>query len=82
MMGGGMGSFGFAGIGLGSVIGLVFLALIIWVTVTIIKNNNDRNNSVSSQLEESPLDILKKRYVKGEITQEQFNSLKNDIKTV
>ena len=37
-----------------------------------------RNNNVQSQ-KETPLEILKKRYAKGEITKEQFLEMKNNI---
>jgi len=37
-----------------------------------------RNTNVQSQ-KESPLEILKKRYAKGEITKEQFEEIKKNI---
>lgn len=36
-----------------------------------------KNNSHSQK--ETPLDILKKRYVKGEITKDQFDEMKKNI---
>ena len=37
------------------------------------------NGSKSSVQEESALDILRKRYVKGEITKEEFEDMKKNI---
>ena len=37
-----------------------------------------RNNTSQSQ-NETPLDILKKRYAQGEITKEQFDEMKKNI---
>lgn len=80
---GGMGSFGLGTMGgFGWIIPLLFLGLVIWGIVKIANNNKEGNDSRPTGTVESPLDILKKRYVKGEITREQFNSFKNDIKVV
>ncbi len=35
--------------------------------------------SKSARIAESPLDILKARYAKGELTQEQFEQMKKDL---
>lgn len=48
---------------------IIIVVLIIFLT---------RNNNVQSQ-KETPLDILRKRYAKGEITKEQFDEMKKNI---
>jgi putative membrane protein len=40
-------------------------------------NNNDYQDRLRDS--ESPLEILKKRYAKGEITKEQFQEMKKEI---
>jgi putative membrane protein len=38
-----------------------------------------KSSESRGQPNETPLDILKKRYAKGDITKEEFESLKKDI---
>jgi putative membrane protein len=40
--------------------------------------NTDRNHSESKD-SETPIEILKKRYAKGEITKEEFDQMKKDL---
>jgi len=57
---------------------IVFIFILIAIGVLIfyaIKKNQNTNFSSS----ETPLDILKKRYAKGEISKEDFNKIKNDL---
>jgi putative membrane protein len=57
----------FHGIGM-----IVFWAIIFFLVVTIFLKNTTNSN-------EHALDILKKRLAKGEISKEEFNSLKELI---
>lgn len=38
-----------------------------------------KEKSWNSSLNETPMEILKKRYAKGEISKEEFDQMKNDI---
>ena len=49
--------------------------IIILAIIFSVKNNS----SAEKQNPESPLEILKKRYAKGEITKEQFEEIKKYI---
>ena len=51
--------------------------IIIVILIYLFARKNDGN--VSLPKEESALEILKKRYAKGEITKEEFERLKRDI---
>jgi len=51
------------------------LGVIALVVVRLLKMH-DTSTSVSS----SPLDIVKERYAKGDITKDQFEQLKKDLK--
>lgn len=52
-------------------IGLI--ALIIWLTIKLTQSQPNKIQSISS------LDILKKRYAKGEITKKEFIDIKKDL---
>lgn len=68
--------FMFGGMWFGWFFWLVILIVIIWVIVNQL--NKGKQDSQLSQ-SESALDILKKRYAKGELTKEQFEQMKKDI---
>ena len=53
------------------IIGLIFV--LIWT------NTRERNKYIPFDGKETALDILKKRYAKGEITKEQFDQMKKDL---
>ncbi|MEK6835696.1 MAG: SHOCT domain-containing protein [Nanoarchaeota archaeon] len=51
---------------------VLFWAAIIWLVIWVIQQ--------ITRSKESALDILEKRYVKGEITKKQFNEMKKELK--
>lgn len=59
--------------GFGPLLMIVFWVVLIYLLVSVFRNSSHyhKNNS--------PLDILKERYAKGEINKEQFESMKKDL---
>lgn len=49
--------------------------IILFLIFLLIKNDSQSNRPVR----ETPMEILKRRYAKGEITREQFEEMKKDI---
>jgi putative membrane protein len=82
-----MGGYGFGMLGFGALIMLVFWALIIagvvWLAVTLARGGQGRHLTdgwtVTPARDQTPLDILRMRYAKGELTKEQFEEMKRDI---
>ncbi|MDO8370101.1 MAG: SHOCT domain-containing protein [Candidatus Nitrotoga sp.] len=58
---------------------VLFWILIIAGVVVIVRWLTERNGQGKMSLTESPLDILKMRYAKGEIDREIFEKMKQDI---
>lgn len=57
---------------------LIFLAAAVAIIYFIFKRDNSGDRRMILP-DESPLDILKKRYARGEITKEEYDRLKSDI---
>ena len=66
------------GFGLGGIFMILFWGLAILGIVYIVKQATTKKSATICR-QETPLDILKIRYAKGEITKEEFEKLKNDI---
>jgi putative membrane protein len=58
---------------------LILISVIVWLAVMLTNRTRDRN--LGFTIHETPLDILKKRYAKGEITKEQFEEMKKTLGT-
>lgn len=72
--GGPMMNFGYGGMFMGMIFLIVPVALAIW---WFTKGAESRDHGRLPG--ETPLDILKKRYARGEITKELFESMKKDL---
>jgi putative membrane protein len=83
MMGGGgmMNGFGFGGMGLfGGLIGLIFnLAIIIGIVILIVWAVKRFTNGNLSTNVQTPREILQTRYVRGEITRDQYQQMLSDL---
>ncbi len=66
---------GFGGMWFGWIFWIVILVVVIWVVMQF-TNRNKNSKQISKQ---SPLDILKNRYAKGEISKEEFERMKKDL---
>ena len=56
---------------------LLVLGAIVWAVVYVARNGGLSNSPAPRS--ESPLDVLKRRYAEGEITQEQFEAMKHTL---
>ncbi len=54
--------------------GMWFIPLIIILIVYLLFKNNSQNKN-----QETPLEILKRRYANGEITREEYDQMKSDL---
>jgi putative membrane protein len=62
------------GMGFGWIVGLLVLFVIIWLFVKVVNQNNQ--TQINSK---TPLDILKERYAKGEIDEQEFEERKQNL---
>jgi putative membrane protein len=68
----GYGMLGGLGMGFGMVLWVVLIALVAWALVSFLDNRG-------KQIEEAPVDILKRRYAKGEISQPEYEQAKRNL---
>ncbi|MBW7941873.1 MAG: SHOCT domain-containing protein [Candidatus Kuenenia stuttgartiensis] len=54
--------------------GMWFIPLLIILIVYLLFKNNSQSKD-----QETPLEILKRRYAKGEITKEEYEQMKSDL---
>ena len=58
---------------------IVFLGLIIWAIVALARRVSQPGSTDSSSRADSALDILKRRYARGEINKEEYEEKKKDL---
>ncbi len=64
----------------GGLMMLIFWIILIVGIVFLVKWIMDRNRTTNRQEpDESPLEILRRRYAKGEITKEEFEAMKREL---
>lgn len=78
MMGPGRGGWGI-GWGFGWIFGLLFMVALVAGIVWLVSTIANSGTSPSTRQEESALDLLKKRYARGEINKQEFEEKKKDL---
>lgn len=63
------------GMGWPWIIGLIVLIVVVWLVITTV-NRKNRPLETGSK---TPLDILKERYARGEISRKEFEERKQDL---
>lgn len=74
MDGFGMGAFGGLGMSLGMLAGVAVLVFLVWGLFSLAGAGQQQNRP-----QESALDVLKKRYASGEISQAEYETAKDSL---
>jgi uncharacterized membrane protein len=74
-----MDGMGFGGMWFGPVIWIFLIGVIIWGFFTIVNRNSGHQYRAAELPEDVALEVLKKRYASGEITEEQFKIIRNNL---
>ncbi len=70
--------------GFGGIFGILIIVILVWAVIQFTGKNSSNNPFSSNQPhsqsgEETSLEILKKRYARGEVTKEEFDKMKRDL---
>jgi putative membrane protein len=63
-------SYGYGGMFFGGIIWIAIIIAVVWLVITLINKNNINNDT---------LEVLRKRYAKGDISKKQYETLKEDL---
>ncbi len=81
-----MGGFGFGGMLFGGLLMLAFWVVVIvgaiWLVATLVRGNSFGSSLMNQRpvaSDPTPIEILKARYAKGEITKEQFDEMRRNL---
>ena len=58
---------------------LVIIALVVWGVIAIVNSNRGQTQAPPLPPGNDAMEILKKRYARGEISQEEFEQMKKDL---
>lgn len=58
---------------------ILFWVLVIWVVVALLRGATSSSSTNSSSRVESVIEVLKKRYARGEINKEEYEEKKRDL---
>ena len=62
----------------GGLMGLLFLAVVGVIVYLVVRGETKKKRGENGE-PETPIDIVKKRYARGEISREEFERLKKDL---
>ncbi len=67
---------GWWGMGFGWIVPLFIIAMVVWMVTSRISRNRSDSGAPSRN---SALEILKERYARGELSKEEFESMRKEI---
>ena len=70
---------GFGGGWFMPIIMIVFWGLVIWGIIALVRGVSTPGSSGSSNQADSPMEVLKRRYARGEINKQEYEERKKDL---